>query len=161
MTLVHPTPCRRYDQEEFGANSDSQHHNPFVGDDSMFNKRQEAAQQRLTRRDGSVMTLAQVRCCCRLPSAACDMLPSATALRPSPTPSLRHAASAASTPVCASCTTLLHSKPARQQQKGSVHSRHATLFGPRALSEGHPCLAPLLDTPALHPCLTPLPCTPA
>jgi hypothetical protein len=58
---THPPTPLRYDQEEFGANSDSQHHNPFVGDDQMFAKREAAAQQRLTRRDGSVMSLAQVR----------------------------------------------------------------------------------------------------
>lgn len=34
-------------------------HNPFVGDEKLFDKRAAEMQKRLTRRDGSVMTLAQ------------------------------------------------------------------------------------------------------
>lgn len=50
-----------YDREE-GAEAVDEAHNPFLGDaeaDPLLRKRAEVAQQRLTRRDGSVMTLAQ------------------------------------------------------------------------------------------------------
>ena len=49
-----------YGQEETGAVDES--HNPFLGDaerDSSLIRRKEIAQKRLTRRDGSLMTLAQ------------------------------------------------------------------------------------------------------
>lgn len=40
-----------YDNEEFGGAHES--HNPFVGDDSLFKKRETEMQQRVKRRDGS------------------------------------------------------------------------------------------------------------
>jgi len=48
---------RRYDQEEGGGVDES--HDPFVGDDKLFDKRAAEMQKKLTRRDGSTMTLAQ------------------------------------------------------------------------------------------------------
>eukprot|EP00879_Flechtneria_rotunda_P008294 GHRR01008688.1.p1 GENE.GHRR01008688.1~~GHRR01008688.1.p1 ORF type:complete len:458 (+),score=154.24 GHRR01008688.1:206-1375(+) len=48
-----------YDNEEFGgANAANTAHNPFVGDDTLFKKREAEMQQRMKRRDGSVMSLA-------------------------------------------------------------------------------------------------------
>lgn len=47
-----------YDREEEGGGVDETH-NPFVGDEKLFDKRAAEMQKRLTRRDGSVMTLAQ------------------------------------------------------------------------------------------------------
>lgn len=47
-----------YDQEEDGTAVDETH-NPFLGDEQLFAKRQAEMQQKLKRRDGSTMTLAQ------------------------------------------------------------------------------------------------------
>lgn len=47
----------RYDQEEGGGVDET--HEPFVGDDALFEKRAAEMQKKLTRRDGSMMTLAQ------------------------------------------------------------------------------------------------------
>lgn len=50
-----------YDQDDAGGTVDETH-NPFLGDaevDPALRRRAEAAQRRLTRRDGSLMTLAQ------------------------------------------------------------------------------------------------------
>jgi hypothetical protein len=49
-------------REEEGGGVDETH-NPFVGDEKLFDKRAVEMQKRLTRRDGSTMTLAQVSCC--------------------------------------------------------------------------------------------------
>jgi hypothetical protein len=51
----HTVNCR----EEEGGGVDETH-NPFVGDEKLFDKRAGEMQKRLTRRDGSTMTLAQV-----------------------------------------------------------------------------------------------------
>lgn len=48
-----------YDNEEFGGAHEAHASNPFVGDDDLFAKRAAEMQQRMKRRDGSVMTLAQ------------------------------------------------------------------------------------------------------
>ena len=48
----------RYDREEEGGGVDETH-DPFVGDDALFEKRAAEMQKKLTRRDGSMMTLAQ------------------------------------------------------------------------------------------------------
>lgn len=49
-----------YDQEEGGAQlDDGAAANPFVGDETFFQKRSSELQKKMTRRDGSVMTLAQ------------------------------------------------------------------------------------------------------
>jgi hypothetical protein len=50
-------PLCRYDQEEGGGVDET--HEPFVGDDALFEKRAAEMQKKLTRRDGSMMTLAQ------------------------------------------------------------------------------------------------------
>ncbi|WIA21045.1 hypothetical protein OEZ85_005370 [Tetradesmus obliquus] len=48
-----------YDAEEFGgANAAAAAHNPFVGDESLFKKRETEMTQRMKRRDGTVMSLA-------------------------------------------------------------------------------------------------------
>lgn len=47
----------RYDQEEGGGVDET--HDPFVGDDALFEKRAAEMQKKLTRRDGSTMSLAQ------------------------------------------------------------------------------------------------------
>ncbi|KAK9803444.1 hypothetical protein WJX73_001656 [Symbiochloris irregularis] len=46
-----------YEQEEGSAVDET--HNPFVGDDKLFDKRAAEMQKKMTRRDGSMMTLAQ------------------------------------------------------------------------------------------------------
>ena len=46
-------------REEEGGGVDETH-NPFVGDEKLFDKRAGEMQKRLTRRDGSTMSLAQV-----------------------------------------------------------------------------------------------------
>lgn len=38
---------------------DGDGHNPFVGDDKLFEKRHEALQKRMLRRDGTMMSLAE------------------------------------------------------------------------------------------------------
>lgn len=57
MSVVSCGAERRYDQEEGGGVDES--HDPFVGDDKLFDKRATEMQKKLTRRDGSTMTLAQ------------------------------------------------------------------------------------------------------
>ena len=52
-----PCPRCRYDQEEGGGVDES--HEVFVGDDALFDKRAAEMQKKMTRRDGSTMTLAQ------------------------------------------------------------------------------------------------------
>ena len=47
-----------YDQEEGGAQIDETH-NPFLGDENLFAKKEAEMQQKMKRRDGSNMTLAQ------------------------------------------------------------------------------------------------------
>ena len=47
-----------YDQEEGGAQVDETH-NPFLGDEALFAKKEAEMQQKMKRRDGSNMTLAQ------------------------------------------------------------------------------------------------------
>lgn len=47
-----------YDQEEGGAQIDETH-NPFLGDQKLFQKKEAEMQQKMKRRDGSTMTLAQ------------------------------------------------------------------------------------------------------
>ena len=47
-----------YDQEEGGAQVDETH-NPFLGDEAVFAKKEAEMQQKMKRRDGSNMTLAQ------------------------------------------------------------------------------------------------------
>ena len=47
-----------YDQEEGGAQVDETH-NPFLGDEQLFAKKEAEMQQKMKRRDGSNMTLAQ------------------------------------------------------------------------------------------------------
>ncbi|KAF6263292.1 P-loop containing nucleoside triphosphate hydrolase protein [Scenedesmus sp. NREL 46B-D3] len=48
-----------YDAEEFGgANAAAAAHNPFIGDDALFKKRETEMTQRMKRRDGTVMSLA-------------------------------------------------------------------------------------------------------
>ncbi|CAD7701175.1 unnamed protein product [Ostreobium quekettii] len=47
-----------YDQEEFGGGVDDQH-NPFIGDQKFYEKRESEMQQRFMRRDGTQMSLAQ------------------------------------------------------------------------------------------------------
>ena len=47
-----------YDQEEGGAQVDETH-NPFLGDEVLFAKKEAEMQQKMKRRDGSNMTLAQ------------------------------------------------------------------------------------------------------
>lgn len=47
-----------YDQEEGGAQVDETH-NPFLGDEALFAKKEAEMQQKMKRRDGSQMTLAQ------------------------------------------------------------------------------------------------------
>ncbi|KAK9864204.1 hypothetical protein WJX84_006796 [Apatococcus fuscideae] len=49
-----------YDQEEGGGGVDESH-NPFVGDEALFEKRSTEMQKKMTRRDGSTMTLAQTQ----------------------------------------------------------------------------------------------------
>lgn len=49
--------CCRYDQEEGGGVDET--HEAFVGDDALFEKRAAEMQKKMTRRDGSTMTLAQ------------------------------------------------------------------------------------------------------
>jgi hypothetical protein len=54
-----PNPPQRYDQEEFGGAHEA--HNPFAGagdEDAQFARRSAEMQQRLRRKDGSVMGLA-------------------------------------------------------------------------------------------------------
>ena len=46
-----------YDDDEGGGHGEA--FNPFAGDDSSYVKREAEVQKRLTRRDGSLMTLAQ------------------------------------------------------------------------------------------------------
>ena len=47
-----------YDREENDMNVDETH-NPFMGDDALFAKREAEMQKKMKRRDGSTMTLAQ------------------------------------------------------------------------------------------------------
>lgn len=47
----------RYDDEEGGGHGEA--FNPFAGDDASYRKKEVEMQKRLTRRDGSLMTLAQ------------------------------------------------------------------------------------------------------
>ena len=47
----------RYDQEEGGGIDET--HDAFVGDDALFEKRAAEMQKKMTRRDGTTMTLAQ------------------------------------------------------------------------------------------------------
>ena len=47
-----------YDQEEGGAQVDETH-NPFLGDEAVFAKKEAEMQQKMKRRDGTNMTLAQ------------------------------------------------------------------------------------------------------
>lgn len=47
----------RYDQEEGGGVDET--HDHFVGDNTLFEKRAAEMQKKMTRRDGSMMTLAQ------------------------------------------------------------------------------------------------------
>ena len=54
---------RRYQQEEGGGVDET--HDPFVGDDALFEKRATEMQKKVQRRDGSTMSLAQV--CCQSP----------------------------------------------------------------------------------------------
>ena len=46
------------DREEDGGNVDETH-NPFLGDEALFQKREVEMQKKMTRRDGSTMSLAQ------------------------------------------------------------------------------------------------------
>lgn len=52
-----PSTVCRYDDEEGGGHGEA--FNPFAGDDASYRKKEVELQKRLTRRDGSLMTLAQ------------------------------------------------------------------------------------------------------
>jgi pre-mRNA-splicing factor ATP-dependent RNA helicase DHX38/PRP16 len=51
--------CSRYGREEGGATFDADIAEPFLGDETTFKKRETAMTKRLTRRDGTQMSLAQ------------------------------------------------------------------------------------------------------
>ena len=58
-------------REEEGGGVDETH-DPFVGDEKLFDKRAVEMQKRLTRRDGSTMSLAQVSSCTGWLRACCS-----------------------------------------------------------------------------------------
>lgn len=57
VDVSRPRIVRRYDDEEGGGHGEA--FNPFAGDEASFRKKEVEMQKRLTRRDGSMMTLAQ------------------------------------------------------------------------------------------------------
>lgn len=57
VTLRHSSPVTPR-REEDGGNVDETH-NPFLGDEALFQKREVEMQKKMTRRDGSTMSLAQ------------------------------------------------------------------------------------------------------